>query len=195
MKARPQASISNAIHEGIKRGVEILLERKCYGSATILIYAGMDAMAYLNMPDGQEDVTRKDFVAWVEKYIAFPCAEQLTGLDLYGARCSMLHNYSAFSQLSRQKKCRMVGYMDRSVPQVIYNPRVSKDLVMVSVAGLAEAFFTGVDRSIIDLFGDPARAPLARTRLRRLVHAFPYKADANSEPSNEPLQRSGCAGR
>src|SRR5574341_2602694 len=155
MKEQPKESILNVIHQGIKRGIEVLLEKQCYGSAVILVYAGMDAMAYLNMPASQRDVTRKDFIAWTEKYITFPCAEQLTGLDLYGARCSMLHSYSVASELSRKKKCRMVGYMDRSVPEVFYNPRVSKDLVMVSVKGLAEAFFKGVDRSIIDLFGDP----------------------------------------
>lgn len=180
MKARPKESISNVIHEGIKRGIEIVLERKCYGSAVILVYAGMDAMAYLHMPPGQQDVTRKDFIAWTEKYISFPCAEQLTGLDLYGARCSMLHSYSVVSELSRKGKCRMVGYMDRSVPEVLYNPRVSKDVVVVSVAGLAEAFFKGVDRCIIDLFGDPTRATLARKRLRNLVHALPYKPTCNT---------------
>lgn len=180
MKEPPKESISNVIHEGIKRGIEVLLERKCYGSVVILVYAGMEAMAYLNMPASQQDVTRRDFIAWAEKYIRFPCAEQLTGLDLYGARCSMLHSYSVVSELSRKKKCRMVGYMNRSVPEVFSNPRVSKDLVMVSVEGLAEAFFKGVDRFIIDLFGDPTRAPLARKRLRKLVHAFPYKPPGNA---------------
>lgn len=175
MKDPPTESISNVIHEGIKRGIEILLEKKCYGSAVILLYAGMDAMAYLDMPNGQQDVKRKDFIAWADKYIRFPCDEQLTGLDLYGARCSMLHSYGVASELSRKGKCRMLGYMDKSVPELRYNPKVSKNLVMVSITGLAEAFFKGVDRFIIDVFGDPTRAPFARKRLRKLVHAWPYK--------------------
>jgi hypothetical protein len=173
-------SISNVIHEGIKRGIEVLLEKKCYGSAVILIYAGIDAMAFLGMPANRQDVTSHDFITWAEKHIRFPCDEQLTGLDLYGARCSMLHTYSLASRLSREGKCRMVGYMNISVPDVIYNPRVATDLVMVSVTGLAEAFFRGVDRFIIDLFGDPVRAPLARERLRKLVHRLPYKAGSGS---------------
>lgn len=74
MKQPRQESISNVIHEGIKRGIEVLLERKCYGSAVILIYAGMDAMAYLCIPPNQQDVTPDDFIAWAEKYIHFPCA-------------------------------------------------------------------------------------------------------------------------
>ena len=158
----------------------VLLEKRCFGPAVILIYSGMDAMAFLGMPANQQDVTRDDFIAWAEKYIHFPCDEQLTGLDLYGARCSMLHTYSMASKLSREGKCRMVGYMNKSVPEVRYNPRVDKDLVMVSVIGLAEAFFRGVDRFIIDVFGDPMRAPLARGRLRKLVHRLPYKSPSRN---------------
>jgi hypothetical protein len=167
-------SIANVIHAGIKHGIEVLLEQKCYGSAVILIYAGIDAMAFLSLPEGRQDVIGDDFIRWAEQYIHFPCQEQLTGLDLYGARCGMLHNYSVMSRLSRQGKCREIGYVDQSDPELIYNPHTARDLVMVSITGLAEAFFKGVDRFIIDVFGDPIRAPLARKRLGQLVHSVPY---------------------
>lgn len=75
----------NAVHNGIKRGIRVALENDCLGSAVILILSGIDAMAYIAMSASQDDVTRGDFVRWAEKYITFPCSEQLTGLDLYGA--------------------------------------------------------------------------------------------------------------
>jgi hypothetical protein len=71
--------IINAIHNGIKRGIRVTLQNNCVGSAVILILSGIDAMAFLEMPAGQDDVTRNDFVTWVERYIKFPCKEQLTG--------------------------------------------------------------------------------------------------------------------
>ena len=118
--------IINAIHNGIKRGIRGALENDCLESAVILlILCGIDAMAYLAMPASQEDVTRSDFVRWVERYSKFPCKEQLTGLDLYGARCAMLHNFGAVSDLSRKEKCRQVAYMDKSVPEVRFDPNVS----------------------------------------------------------------------
>lgn len=93
--------IINAIHNGIKRGIRGALENDCLESAVILlILCGIDAMAYLAMPASQEDVTRSDFVRWVERYSKFPCKEQLTGLDLYGARCSMLHTVKNLPRLS-----------------------------------------------------------------------------------------------
>jgi hypothetical protein len=174
MNSMQKGSISNVIHEGIKRGIEVLLEHGCYRSALILIYAGIDAMAFLSMPVGQQDVKGADFIAWAEKYIHFPSKEQLTGLELYGARCGLLHTYSVISKLSREGKCREVGYVDDSVPEVIYHPEKHADLVMVSVTGLAEAFFRGVDRFIIEAFGDPVRAPLAVERLQTLIHSELY---------------------
>ena len=151
------------------------IENDCLGSAVILILSGIDSMAYLAMPATQDDVTRSDFVRWAEQYIKFPCNEQLTGLDLYGARCAMLHNYGIASDLSRKGKCRQIGYMDRSVPEVRFEPKVSRDLVLVSVPALADAFFSGVDKFLLDLFVDKKMASVAEQRLEKLVQAMPFK--------------------
>ena len=170
-------SIINTVHSGIKRGIRVALENDCLGSGVFLILCGVDAMAYLEMPASQDDVTRGDFVRWAERYIKFPCKEQLTGLDLYGARCAMLHNYSTASHLSGKGKCRQVGYMDKSVPEVCFVPNVSKDLVLVSVPALADAFFSGVDKFLVDLFANKNKAPIAEQRLKKLVHAIPFKKE------------------
>jgi hypothetical protein len=168
--------IVNAVHNSIKRGIRVAVENECFGSAVILILSGIDTMAYLAMPAGQEDVTRSDFVRWVERYIKFSCKEQLTGLDLYGARCAMLHNYGVASHLSRKGKCRQVAYMDKSVPEVRYEPNVSRDLVLLSVPALAEVFFSGVDKFLVDLFLDKNRAPIAEERLKSLVQSVPFNS-------------------
>ena len=165
--------IINVINEGIKKGIRVTLDNDCLGSAVILICSGIDAMAFLNMPKDQEDVTKQDFIGWVDRYIRFPCNEQLTGKDLYGARCGMLHNYSAFSRMSRNGECRNIGYMDKSVPEVRYNPEVSQSLVLVSVPALAEAFFKGVDQFLIDIFSNKEKAAIAEERFKKLVHKLP----------------------
>ena len=165
----------NAVHNGIKRGIRVALENNCLGSAVILILSGIDAMAYIAMPASQDDVTRDDFVIWTAQYIKFPCVEQLTGLDLYGARCAMLHNYGTASKLSRKGKCRQVGYMDKSVPEIRFDPNVSNDLVLVSVPALADAFFPGVDKFLVDLFTDNNKTSIAEQRLKKLVQAIPLK--------------------
>jgi hypothetical protein len=168
--------IINVVYNGIKKGIRVALENQCYAAAVILIYSGIDTMAYLNMPERQQDVERKDFIEWADRYIKFPCKEQVTGLELYGARCGMVHSYSIISRLSREGICRQIGYMDQSIPEVAYNPSVSKDLVLVSISALAEAFFNGVDRFLVDSFADKNKAKIVESRFEKLVHLLPFEA-------------------
>ena len=168
-------TITNAIYDGIKRGIKVCIDNECFGSAVILIYSGIDSMAYLGMPAGQTDVTRKDFIDWADRYIKFPCKEQLTGADMYGARCGMLHNYSVYSNMSHSGQCRIVGYMDKAIPEVIYNPAVNKSMVLVSVPALAEAFFRGIDQSLVDVFLDNAKAQVVEARMKNLVQCLPVE--------------------
>jgi hypothetical protein len=165
--------ITNSIYDGIKRGIKVSLENHCYGSAVKLILSGMDTMAYLNMPATQQDVEKKDFIIWVERYIRFPCKEHLTGLDLYGARCAMLHTYGVRSKLSKEGKCRMVGYMNKGIPEIRTKP--NSDLVMVSITALADAFFKGIDEFLIDLFSNKEKAAIAEERLKELIQEYLYK--------------------
>ena len=169
--------VINAINNGIRRGIEVTLANGCYGSAVILIYSGMDSMAYLAMPANHTDVAGKDFIEWAGRYIKFPCKEQLTGADLYGARCSMVHTYSVYSKMSREGKCRLVGYMDKAVPEVIYDPAVNRELVLVPVPALAEAFFRGIDAFLIDVFSDKNRAQVVEARMKNLVQSLPVRGD------------------
>lgn len=87
----------------------------------------------------------------------------------------MLHNHSVYSELSRNGKCRLIGYSDKMYPPVKFNPSVSKNLVIVSVPALAEAFFTGVDTYLIDLFSNPSKKQLAEKRLDMLVLNLPIE--------------------
>jgi len=124
-------------------------------------------------------VGKADFIAWAKNYIQISGSEQLTGEDLYGARCSMLHAYGVRSRMSRAGKCRLIGYMNKSEPPVRFNPKVSKELVLVSLPALAAAFFAGVDRYLVDIFADGRRAPLAEERFKGLLHQLPTAGKLN----------------
>ena len=85
----------------------------------------------------------------------------------------MVHTYSVYSHMSRHGKARVIGYMDQSVPEARYSPDVNKQLVLVSVPALAQAFFKGVDPFLIDAFSDKARAPMIENRMRTLIQCLP----------------------
>jgi len=176
--------IINTINNGIKKDIEVTFKSNCLRAAVILIYAGMDAMALLNMPPEKEEVQREDFIQWVDHYIKFPCEEQLTSVDLYGARCSMLHAYGIVSRLSRVGKCRMIGYMDKSIPEICYNPKVSTELVLVSITALKTAFIKGIDRFLIDVFSDKEKSKIVEERLKTFVHELPVQDQEEKEKLN-----------
>ncbi len=161
--------------EQIKAGINVTIENQCGGSAVILILTAIDAMAYLTMPRGQEDVTRQDFIRWADEYIRFPGQEQLTGEDLYGARCAMLHNYGVQSRMSRKGECRAILWADNMDPPILFRPEKSNQHVLVSIIGLKDALFRGMDRFLAEVDADPnsEKTKLTKERLPSLVVAMP----------------------
>jgi ribosomal protein L25 (general stress protein Ctc) len=168
-----QDLVSNAIYDGIKRGITVCLDNKCLGSAQILLFAGMDAMACLSLPTGQVEVTGPDFIRWCDKYIHLSGGVQIPGEELYSARCAMLHTYGVDSRLTRRGKARRLIFVGKTIPEVIYSPKVEPDLVIVSTDALANAFFAAIDKCVIDLFSDPATAKLTEERLQWMMAICP----------------------
>ena len=165
--------INSAIYGGIKRGISVCLQNECWGSAVILIYSGIDAMAFLALPKDKVEVVETDFVGWCEKYIRFPGDEQISGMELYSARCGMVHTFGVESRKTRQNKCRLLGYTDRCDPAILYSREQRPDFALVSMEALANAFSAGVDKFLVDLFADSTQSAVAERRLNKLVVAFP----------------------
>ena len=57
-----QDPIISVIHNSIRRGINVTLENECESSAVILMLSAIDAMAYLAMPENQQDVGPVDFI-------------------------------------------------------------------------------------------------------------------------------------
>jgi hypothetical protein len=165
-----QDAVNNAIYNGIRRGIDVTIQNDCLGSAVILILSSIDAMAYLAMPEKQKDVSKQDFIGWAEKYIRLRGREQLTGADLYGARCAMLHAYGVQSKMSREEKCRVILWTSHAVPPIVTHPN-TPGYVMASVPDLRDSLFAGIDRFLIEVFREPKskRATLINRRLDKLV--------------------------
>lgn len=165
--------ILNVVNKGIKGDIRALLDDGRLRGALLLTLAGIDTMAFLDMEEGNKDVSRSDYVEWVERYIEFQCTSQVSGLELYAARCAALHKYSTESRLSRQGDCREIGWMSESTPAVRYDPEVSEDLVLVSIPALSRCFFEGVDTFLIDVYSSNKRAEIAENRFEKIMHTIP----------------------
>ena len=174
-------SLVNAIYQGIKRGIQVTYDNECYGACLILIYCGIDAMSFLDMPPSQEKVRAHDFIQWAEQYLRPRLksqATQITGEELYGARCGVVHNYTVESRRTKGGGSRRIGYMVGGNCSIAYNPKIDSGTVLLRLETLRDAFFTAIDRFLTEGYADKQKQPILETRVRNLLNTIPYEKDA-----------------
>lgn len=177
--ATADESLYNVLLNGIIKDINGAWERRSSRATLILLYSGIDAMAYLTMPEERAKVTRADFVGWAEKYLRFRDVDSQTtlsvpGLELYAARCAMVHTYSSEADLHKEGKVkRQIGYGDEFLPEVAERTDV-EHLVMLSIRGLVDAFSRGVVATLQDITSDEPRRRLFAARLEKMVHELPF---------------------
>ena len=172
-------ALFNVVRDGICADIQFVLKHGRTRAALILTFSGIDAMASLDRPDGAAFTSRDDFVRWVDTYLEFESGK-LAGLEIYSARCAMLHTYGSTSSLSELGKARQVGYTAGGGVDIMESPDVA-NLVLISVEGLAFAFFRAIGKYIESLISDPNKRKLAAGRLLLMVHEF----DLNHNPAAE----------
>lgn len=149
------------IENGIKRPIRLLLENDCQAAALILTYSGMEMMAFLNMPRAKQDVTRSDFIDWSDKYMAPHLPQKLTGKDLYGARCGVLHGTD--SRLAREGHTKLIRYRS-----------TNEDASVVPVDLLVHSFFAGIDAFLAETSRNAAKTALIRERVEKMLKTLPF---------------------
>lgn len=128
--------------------IRLCLDNHLRIPALILIYSGIDMMAALSRPAKAEKVIRADYIDWAERYMR--CKERLgvSGIELYAARCGVIHTATADSQLSNEGKARKIFYAwgDRQTdePMSLLAALGIDDVVVLKVEGLATAFSDGI---------------------------------------------------
>jgi len=90
--------------------IDLLIEKHLQGPALIMIYSTIDILAWLNRNEDHKDVTKSDFIVWVDKYLLPANKLSVSSVDLYSARCSLLHSYTSESSLSREGKAKEIFY-------------------------------------------------------------------------------------
>jgi hypothetical protein len=105
--------------------IEICSAARLRGAALILLYAAIDIAAWM----GSDRTTVKArFTEWVDKYLLPGMSLKCSALDLYGARCGLLHSHSADSDLSRAGTVIELGYA--------WKPSTAHELEQLVQAGL-----------------------------------------------------------
>ncbi|MCH8112641.1 MAG: hypothetical protein IH905_11925, partial [Proteobacteria bacterium] len=96
---------------------------------------------------------------------------QYRGIDLYAARCAVLHTYSAEAELHRKdSSVRQFGYSNGGLH--FFKPSVSENLVIIGAASFINDVIIGVERFLKDALEDmPEDTSDKRARLEEMEAA------------------------
>jgi len=82
--------------------IDLCYQHRLIDSVLVLMYSLIDHMASLDREQEHEFVTRQDFISWADEFLVKDSGLPCTAVDLYAARCGILHACSAEASLIRR---------------------------------------------------------------------------------------------
>ena len=151
-------------------GIDACIEKKVITPALVLIYSAIDTTGWLDSTE--TFATRNDFISWVDKYLLKARQLRCTSLDLYAARCGLLHTFTPDSQLSSSGKARVICYAwgtakAEDMQRTIDLKNKSNELVAVHLDELYQAWKSGIVLFGEDIDKDPDRSTRILTKARK----------------------------
>lgn len=139
----------------------------------ILLYSTMDIVASLDRPESKDDMTREDFISWVDEYMRPSTRLQCSAIDLYAARCGLLHTYAPGSKLSRRGKAKEVYYAwgtgtVANLEEMAKRVKWDIPACTIHVDRLVKVFENGFQEFRRAIGADPQRAARVYTRAAKL---------------------------
>lgn len=130
--------------------IDLCLKHRFYQSALILIYSGIDTMAWLSLPESELDVNKTYFEKWVNDFL-LPNSELLcTATELYGARCGLIHSHTTESRLYRESEgeVKKIYYVHKNEIveslQKTLEEKGESDVVPVKIEVLQASFISAI---------------------------------------------------
>lgn len=106
-RAQALSGITRALTQ-IVDGIDLCDKAGLHAPALMLLYSGMDIAGWMASEDPATSV-RDSFTAWVDKYLKLTVLG-CTAVELYGARCAILHTLTTESKLYEDGHVRKVIY-------------------------------------------------------------------------------------
>jgi len=162
-----RAVFKEAIDELIT-AIDTCFKNKLFMPGLILLYSGIDIMAWLDRKKSHPDVKGSDFIRWTKSYILPNLCVSCEAIDLFGARCSLLHSYTAESRLSRVRKAKKIFYAwgpkRAEELQYVLNRSGKEHIVVLDVGELFSSFQKGIQDFVLFLQQDSNRFKLVNDR-------------------------------
>jgi hypothetical protein len=147
-------------------------------AAIAMAFICIDTMAFLSLPADRNTQGREDFIAWVDRYLKGHQDQpyQYRGLDVYGARCALLHAFSSEADFhQRYPDAKRFGYHDGGMHA--YDPAQDEHLVIIGTA----SFLNDVVHAVCDFIetckDDANLRGRVEARLPKVLQTFPYQPE------------------
>ena len=143
-------------------------------AALAMAYVCIDTMAYLSMPNSQSEQRRQDFIDWVNTYLRGHPDQpyQYEGIDVYAARCALLHTFGAEAKLHREDTSIMkFGYHNGGMHELDLNN--SPNLVIIGTASFLNDVGIAIERFMKVCQKDEALRTRVESRLPSVSKYFP----------------------
>ena len=89
---------------------KLLYDAKLYSHLLVIIYSSIDSLGLLDAPSSQITATGISFKSWSQKYLLKKGIFEFNEVDLWAARCSVLHTFTSQSDLSRAGTAKELQY-------------------------------------------------------------------------------------
>lgn len=156
--------------------------RKCQqagatAAALVMAYVCIDTMASLALPVDRDRNERADFISWANTYLRAheDQAYQYRGIDVYGARCAVLHGFAAQADYHQRTPDAMIfGYHDGG--RHIFDPTVHPRMVMIGTVSFLNDVTHAVQAFLDACRGDAELRARVAPRLLQVLAVFPMPA-------------------
>lgn len=150
--------------DNIIKSIELCLNAKLQISSLVLLYSGIDIVAWLNRPVSKERATKKDFIRWVDDYLLPSTNIKCEAIDLYAARCAIVHSYSFSSKLSKEGEAKEIYYSwGKANIKSLQNDidrRSKKSAIAIHINDFLEAFKEGIEKFKLSIKSDKEKGKI-----------------------------------
>ncbi|MEQ8924324.1 MAG: hypothetical protein RLO81_00850 [Fulvivirga sp.] len=127
-------------------------------TALILLFSAIDSFS--NLVNREKARGRNVFIKWTEEWMLKNTSIECSSVDLYAARCGILHGFISESDLSNKKEAKQILYAFGEVPldslkDIISITNRKKECVAVKLEDLFLAFRQGISNCYLELNNDP----------------------------------------
>lgn len=178
-------SVEEMISKYVSSTVEattVLYEKSLFGHLLVVIYSSIDTLGLLDAPSNQVSASGESFKNWVKKYLVSQDGIEFNELDLWGARCAVLHSFTTQSDLSRSGKAREIQYYggDKTTDRALKFVAITKAIdsgrhIPLHFEDFYLAFLQALRKCVHDLETKCSSDAGCEKRLRDVLQIYPIQ--------------------